>query len=552
MGRRSIGIGLGVILFVGVAWSYRAEIAIGGIGLYIDWNRDIGPNREVPWQQGPDEPTQPPSERPPNIVLILADDMGWNDVSTNGGGAGNGTVETPNIDSIARQGVNFISGYSGNGTCAPSRAAILSGRYGTRFGFEFTPVPAMMAPLMGLARSGDDTPRRAAVLNPDFEAIEWDDMGMPASEITLAETLKTAGYHTVHIGKWHVGESNGMAAYDQGFDESLLMQGTLFLPEDHPDAVNSKQTFDPIDRFLWTAGGYGVRYNGGPAFEPNGHVTDYYTDQAVKVIEENRHRPFFLYLAHWAIHSPLQSTRSDYDAYPHIESHTERTYAGMIRGLDRSVGRVLDALREQGLEDNTLVIFTSDNGGAGYLGLPDVNRPFRGWKITFFEGGIHVPYMMRWPAKIAAGQTFSEPVHHFDIYATAAAAAAAKMPNDRVMDGVDLLPHIRGEAASIPHETLFWTQDNYRVVLHQGWKLQRSGPNDEFLWLFNLNEDPTEQVNLASARPDKVGELDAILTSHLAEQVPPRWPHRASAPISIDKHLNEPESADDEFVYYPN
>jgi uncharacterized sulfatase len=547
-----IKIGLGVVLILAIAWVYRAEIAIQAIGWYVESSRDIGPNREVPWQGGRETATQAPSERPPNIVLILADDMGWNDVSTNGGGAGNGTVKTPNIDSIAREGVQFTSGYSANGTCAPSRAAILSGRYGTRFGFEFTPTPSIMAPVMAIVRATDDTPRRPSIPNPNFKAVEWEDMGMPASEITLAETLKTAGYHTVHIGKWHVGESNGMAAYHQGFDESLLMQGTLFLPEDHPDAVNSKQTFDPIDKFLWTAGGYGVRYNGGPAFEPDGHVTDYYTDQAVKVIEANRHRPFFLYLAHWAIHSPLQTTRDDYDAYPHIESHTERTYAGMIRGLDRSVGRVLDALKKNGLDDNTLVIFTSDNGGAGYLGLPNVNHPFRGWKITFFEGGIHVPYMMRWPARINPGQTYRNPVHHFDIYATAAAAARAPLPDDRVMDGVDLVPYIRGQAEGIPHETLFWTQDNYRVVLHQGWKMQRSGPNDEFLWLFNLNEDPTEQVNLADSRVDKVEELSALLAAHLAEQLPPRWPHRASNPVSIDKHLNQPESPDDEFIYYPN
>ncbi len=552
MARITIGIIVGVFVILAIAWPFRADLAIGAIGLYIDLNRDIGPNREVSWQQGPESPTVHPSERPPNIVLILADDMGWNDVSTNGGGAGNGTVKTPNIDAIARAGVNFTSGYSANGTCAPSRAAILSGRYGTRFGFEFTPTPSIMAPIMGIVRSADDTPRRPPVLNPDFHLVEWEDMGMPASEVTLAETLKTAGYHTVHIGKWHLGETNGMAAYDQGFDESLLLQGTLFLPEDHPDAVNSKQEFDPIDRFLWTAGGYGVRYNGGPAFEPEGHVTDYYTDQAVKVIEANRNRPFFLYLAHWAIHTPLQSTRDDYDAYPHIESHTERTYAGMIRGLDRSVGRVLDALREHGLEENTLVIFTSDNGGAGYLGLPNVNHPFRGWKITFFEGGIHVPYMMRWPAMIESGQTFAEPVHHFDIYATAAAAAGVPLPSDRVMDGVDLTPHVRGEAEDIPHETLFWTQDHYQVVLHQGWKLQRNGPNTEFVWLFNLNEDPTEQVNLAEEHPEKVSELDRLLAAHLAEQVPPRWPHRASGPIAIDKHLNQPESPEDEFIYYPN
>lgn len=534
-------------------WIYRVEIVLGTIGRLIQASRDIAPHRVVEWERGPDVAEAPPLERPPNIVLILADDMGWNDVSTHGGGAGGGTVKTPNIDTLAREGVDFTTGYAANGTCAPSRAAILSGRYGTRFGFEFTPTPEPMLPLVYLVMSASDVERRPPIINDtSLSSVPWEGMGMPASEVTLAETLETAGYHTVHIGKWHVGESNGMAPNDQGFDESLLMAGVLHLPEDHPDTVNSKQMFDPIDRFLWTMGGYAVRYNGGPAFEPEGHTTDYYTDQAVKVIENNRNRPFFLYLAHWGIHTPLQSTKEDYDAYPNIESHTERTYAGMIRALDRSVGRVLEALRDNGLDENTIVIFTSDNGGAGYIGLPDVNRPYRGWKITFFEGGIHVPYMMRWPAKIPAGQRYEEPVHHFDIYATAAAAAGAEMPTDRKMDGVDLLPYVRDAADGVPHETLFWTQDHYRVVRHEDWKLQRSGPTDEFVWLFDMAADPTEQNNLAGERPDKVAELDAVLAAHLAEQAPPRWPSRAAAAISIDKHLNQPESPDDEFVYYPN
>jgi uncharacterized sulfatase len=518
----------------------------------MEFARDVGPNREVTWQRGPDVASTAPGERPPNIVVILADDMGWNDVSTYGGGAGGGSVKTPNIDALAREGVTFTTGYAGNGTCAPSRAAILSGRYGTRFGFEFTPTPEMMAPLMGVVMSANKTERRLPIMNTEAESVPFGEMGMPTSEITIAETLRAADYHTVHIGKWHVGESNGMAANDQGFNESLNMGGMLFLPEDHPDAVNSKQEFDPIDRFLWTVGGYGVSYNGGPAFEPQGHVTDYYTVEAVKVIEANRNRPFFLYLSHWAIHTPLQSTRDDYDAYPHIESHTERTYAGMIRGLDRSVGRVMETLRENGLDENTLVIFTSDNGGAGYLGLPDVNKPYRGWKITFFEGGVRVPFVMRWPARVPAGGTFDPAVHHFDIYSTAAAAAGATMPGDRKMDGVDLLPYVTGEAEGVPHDTLFWTQDHYRVVRHEGWKLQRNGPDDEFVWLFDLANDPTEQRNLAEERPDKVAELDALLAGHLAEQAPPRWHSRASMAISIDKHLKQPESPHDEFVYYPN
>ena len=541
-----------IVLFLALAWVFRVELTLTAAKAMTEWTRDVGPPRDVAWQRGPDTAAAPPAERPPNIVLILADDMGWNDVSTHGGGAGGGTVQTPNIDALAREGVDFTTGYAANATCAPSRAAILSGRYGTRFGFEFTPTPALMGPVLDIVTSASPVERRRSLANPAFERVALEDMGMPASEITLAETLKTAGYHTVHIGKWHVGETNGMAAYDQGFDESLAMGGMFFLPEDHPDVVNSKQEFDPIDRFLWTMGGYGVRYNGGPTFEPRGHVTDYYTDEAVRVIEANRHRPFFLYLAHWAIHTPLQSTRADYDAYPHIESHTERTYAGMIRGLDRSVGRVMEALREHGLDENTLVMFTSDNGGAGYLGLPDVNRPFRGWKMTFFEGGVHVPYMLRWPARVPAGLVYDAPVHHFDVFATAAAAAGAPMPGDRTMDGVDLVPYATGEASGVPHETLFWTQAHYRAVRHQDWKLQRSGPNDEFLWLFDLASDPTEQNNLATARPDKVAELDALLAAHLAEQAPPLWSSRAAGAVSIDKHLNLPESPDDEYIYYPN
>ena len=545
------GAALGVVLVI--VWIFRVELFLGLVGMGVAATRTIGPHQEIEWQRGPDVATTPASERLPNIVLILADDMGWNDVSTQGGGAGRGTVKTPHIDAIAQSGVNLTWGYSGNGSCAPSRAAILSGRYGTRFGFEFTPTPAAMAPVMQFVIDADPERKRKPVpSNTKGERLPVEELGMPTSEVTLAETLKTAGYHNVHIGKWHVGRSHGMDPNAQGFDESLMHEGPLFLPTDDPRVVNSRQKFDAIDRFLWAVSNFSVSNNGGPLFEPPDYLTDYFTDEAVKVIEANRHRPFFLYLAHWAIHTPLQALREDYDAFPQIESHTERTYAGMIRSLDRSVGRVLDALRAYGLEENTLVIFTSDNGGAGYLGLPHVNEPFRGWKLTFFEGGVHVPFMLSWPAKIPPGQTYHEPVHHFDIYATAAAAAGAALPTDRKMDGVDLLPFFQGKADGVPHETLFWTQDHYRVVLHRGWKLTKNGPADEFVWLFDLNEDPTEQHNLAQSRPEKVAELNDLLDAHLAEQVPPLWPSVAAMPIAIDKHLNEPEEADDEFVLYPN
>ena len=264
---------------------------------------------------------------------------------------------------------------------------------------------------------------------------------MPPSEITLAELLADQGYHTVHIGKWHLGQVNGMAAHDQGFAESLLMASGLYGRRDDAEVIQARQDFDPIDRFLWAALNFAASFNGGPLFEPPKYLTDYYTDEAVKVIEANKDRPFFLYLAHWAPHTPLQASKEDYAALSHIELHRERVYAAMIRSLDRGVGRVMQALKANGLDENTLVMFTSDNGGAGYIGLPDVNEPYRGWKITLFEGGIRVCLFWRAGRPVCQpAQTFDAPVHHFDMYATAAAAAGAELPTDRVMDGVDLTP----------------------------------------------------------------------------------------------------------------
>jgi uncharacterized sulfatase len=374
---------------------------------------------------------------------------------------------------------------------------------------------------------------------------------MPASEITLAELLKQAEYRTLHIGKWHVGRSNGMAPEDQGFDESLLMASGLYLPEDDPNVVNSKQDFDPIDRFLWAALRYAASWNGGDAFEPGGYLTDYYTDEAIKAIEANRERPFFLYLAHWAPHTPLQATRADYDALSHIEEHRLRVYAAMIRALDRGVGRVLAALEANGLTENTLLLFTSDNGGAHYIGLPDVNQPYRGWKITFFEGGIHVPYFVKWPGRVPAGVSYAAPVHGFDLYATAAGAAGVPLPRDRKMDGVDLVPFVTGERGGVPHEQLFWRAGHYQVALVDGWKLQvteRPGTT----WLFNLSEDPTEQRNLADSEPERVAALRAALEAHNAEQPQPAWPSRGELPVNIDKSLAIADAPDDEYVYTPN
>lgn len=550
---RVVAIVLAVVaVLAGAAWLMRTQIMLKMVEIAADRRTPVGPLQAIEWATGPDPEGRSVDERPPNVVVILADDLGWNDLTFGGGGVAGGTVPTPNIDSIARDGATFSAGYSGNGTCAPSRAAIMSGRYGTRFGFEFTPTPANMPQMVGMISRGLPGRIRQAYIPPGpVESPDYEDLGMPPSEVTLAEVLGDAGYHSVHIGKWHLGRNDGMAPQDQGFDESLLMASGLYLPEDSPDVVNSKQDFDPIDQFLWRALKFAASFNGGPAFEPGGYLTDYYTDQAVEVIEANKDRPFFLYLAHWAPHTPLQATRADYDALSHIENHRLRVYAAMIRALDRGVGRVLQALHDNGLEDNTIVFFTSDNGGANYIGLPEVNQPFRGWKITFFEGGIHVPYFIKWPGHIPAGSEFDEPVHGFDIFATAAAAANANVPDDRPIDGVDLVPYLTGNETGPPHEALFWRSGHYRVVRSDGWKLQVTERPDE-KWLFDLRNDPTEQHNVADREPARVAALEALLAAHDAEQLAPAWPSVAEMPVSIDKTLAEPEAPDDEYIYWPN
>jgi len=546
----AIGIVGALAILAGLAWANRTELMLSAIEIVMDRRFDVGPHEEIAWASGADPAGRSPGERPPNVVLILADDLGWNDLTFNGGGVAGGTVPTPHIDSIAAEGVSFSRGYAGNGTCAPSRAAIMSGRYGTRFGFEYTPTPPGMGTIVSSISRGQPRLRRP-IAGDGGAAVSYEDMGMPASEISLAELLATRDYHNVHIGKWHLGRSDGMAPEDQGFDESLLMASGLYLPEDDPNVVNAKQEFDPIDQFLWRALRFAASFNGGDAFEPGGYLTDYYTEQAVRVIEANKDRPFFLYLAHWAPHTPLQATREDYEALSHIELHRERVYAAMIRALDRGVGQVLDALRENGLEEKTLVIFTSDNGGAGYIGLPDVNKPYRGWKITMFEGGIHVPYFMKWPARLEAGTKVDDPVHHFDIFATSAAAAGAPLPADRAMDGVDLVSFARGEAPGIPHDQLFWSSGASKSALVEGWKLNVSDPPGR-AWLFDTRADPTEQNDLSQSNPEKLAEMEAALAAHVAAQQVSAWPSQGAFSINIDKDLSRPDAEDDEYIYWSN
>jgi uncharacterized sulfatase len=297
---------------------------------------------------------------------------------------------------------------------------------------------------------------------------------------------------------------------------------------------------------------FAATFNGGKPFEPGGYLTDWWTDQSLKVIEANRNRPFFLYLAHWGVHTPLQATRADYDAVGDIKPHHLRVYAAMVRALDRSVGRIMAKLEEEGLAENTIVILSSDNGGAGYVGLPQINAPYRGWKITLFEGGIRVPMFVHWPQRIKPGTRIDTPVAHIDVFPTLADAAGAPLPTDRIIDGRSMLPLATGTGGlERPDNAIFWQSGEYQVVRAGDWKLQVDGLQNR-LWLFDLASDPTERTDLSASMPGKVAELKQLLASHRKDAVKPLYPFKLASPILIDKTADRKAVEGDEFVIWPN
>lgn len=553
-----------ILALVGVALGLT-YVALGGrlgIALLVvktTMREPAAETQEVSWQRGPLAATvQAASARPPNVILIVVDDLGYNDLTLRGGFA-DGRVPTPNIDRLARRGVDFVTAYSGSPTCAPSRAALMTGRNPTRFGFEFTPTGKQFMKVVTQSR-----PAHATLHGPlyfaDREAKvpHVDDMGLPSDEITIAEVLKQSGYHTVHIGKWHLGDAPRFRAHARGFVESLSLKygASMYLPPDDPRVVNAPSEADTTDRFLWAAEVWGVRYNDGEYFRPDRYLTDYFTEQAVKVIEANRYRPYFMYLAYNAPHTPLQALREDYDALEGLGDHRTRVYGAMLRAVDRGIGRILETLEATGTLENTLVIFTSDNGGPHTVDLPQLNAPLRGWKATYFEGGIRVPMFLHWPSALEPGR-FDQPVSHFDIFSTIAAAAGAPPPADRLLDGVDLLPFARAERRALnslearPHETLYWRTDRYLAMRDGDWKLQVTALPPK-VWLYDLAADPWERVNLATREPERLALLKSKLAAYDRSQAAPLWPSLGAGYMPLDKTITMPQASDDEYVYFSN
>jgi len=537
-----------IVVFFSVLslWIFKREIGLTLLPIAININNPIAENQEIDWPIAESDL----KEGKPNIILILADDLGFNDVSYYNGGAADGSLLTPHIDSLAKEGVAFLNGYAASPVCSPSRAAIMTGRYSSRYGFEFTPYPAQAARIMNLLRQDGEL----GTIN--LEGVQWDEVGLtvgglPNEEITIAEMLKENGYYTAHIGKWHLGGfTDGMMPNDQGFDDSLMLNSSLYFPKNHPDIVNAKID-SSVEDMVWASSQYAASFNGSKPFKPGGYITDYYTDEAVKVIDNNKDRPFFLYLGHFAPHNPLQSLKKDYEKHSHMENHTLQVYAGMIEALDRSIGKILSALEKNGLTENTLIIFTSDNGGAGYIGLDNINKPYRGWKLTHFEGGMHIPFFAKWPAKIKKGMKYDKRIHHTDIFSTILGAANIEHPKEITIDGVNLIPFLNDEKIGEPHETLYWKNVTYQAIIHDNWKLMRSKYPKEKEYLYNLGKDPYEQNNLAMSEPEIKSLLHEKLNTHIESMPEPSWPQSVFMPVVIDRPQTEYKEGD-ELIYWPN
>lgn len=410
--------------------------------------------------------------RKPNVVVIVSDDQGYADV----GFHGCKDIPTPAIDSLAANGIRFTNGYVSCPVCSPTRAGLITGRYQQRFGHEFNTGP------------------------PPGSLREH--VGLPLTEVTMANALKAAGYVTGAVGKWHLGMRPKYHPFKRGFDEFFGFQhgGHSYLKL-KPDSYN------PIQR-------------GTTPVHEKEYLTDAFSREAVAFISRHKDKPFFLYLTYNAVHTPMEATKKYLDRFPNIADKKRRIYAAMLAAMDDGIGRVLRALRDGGIEDDTLIFFFSDNGGPTRANASR-NTPLRGAKGTMYEGGVRVPFVIQWKRQLPAGMTYDQPVIALDVFPTAVAAARGKMPADRPIDGVDLLPHLKGEKKDAPHDALFWRAGNRRAIRKGNWKLIKLANRPPEL--YDLATDIGEKTNLAAQEPDILKDLTATLAKWNAQMVKPLW-----------------------------
>ncbi len=416
--------------------------------------------------------------RKPNILLVLADDLGYADL----GIQGCKDIPTPNLDALAGEGVRCTNGYVSCPVCSPTRAGLMTGRYQQRFGHWYNPGPP-------------------AVADANF--------GLPLSEITLADILKQAGYATGLVGKWHLGYTPEFRPMKRGFDEFFGFHGGS-----HSYVDAKAEPNNPILR-------------GTEEVDEKEYLTHAFTREAVSFIQRNKENPFFLYLSYNAVHGPLQAPPEYVDRFKDIKDSKRRIHAAQVSALDDGVGKVLAALKDANLDQDTLVFFLSDNGGPAQGTAAD-NTPLSGVKGNVWEGGIRVPFFIRYPRRIPANMVYHKPVISLDIVATCAAAAHGTLPQDRVMDGVDLIPFLTGPKKDTPHDMLFWAFTSGRAVRRGPWKLVIEKNAEPAL--YNLDQDIGEQKNVAGENGSILESLQQALNAWEKELAPPLWEPGNSRP----------------------
>jgi arylsulfatase A-like enzyme len=471
----------------------------------------------------------------PNIVLIVADDLGYGDISLHG----NELIQTPNIDAIAKEGVDFTRGYVSASVCAPSRAALLTGQYQQRHGFEFLTDPFENLPrtrISDFERFGNEANFKAWY-KPSASIRA---RGLDPSVKTIANYLKEDGYATAVIGKWHLGAHPRFDPKFFGFDQhyGIVGAGSLYAPLNDSRIIESRHDWDFADFAAWQNMYYYVQENGKQSVpEGKPYLTDYFTQKAVQYIEENKKNRFFLHLAYTAPHGPFQAQKTYYDKLSHIKDHNKRVYCAMIQNLDDAIGQVKEKLAKEGLLDNTIILFSSDNGGATYTRACN-NQPFYGGKMSDFEGGLVVPFLMQWKGHIKPNTTYANSVSLLDILPTVLAATNSKAVT-AALDGVDLIPFLDGKTAANkhPHDVLYWRTGFLRAIQKDSFKLHINA-HDHYKSLHNIVIDPSEKVNLFDKYPEKVQELDALWQKWAKDLPSPRWSSNANVAIPATNEAN--------------
>lgn len=418
----------------------------------------------------------------PNLLLILADDLGYADLSIHG----SKDIPTPHIDSIGHNGVRFTSGYVSSPMCSPSRAGLITGRSQSLFGHDIN-------------------------WEPDWPVDPDDERGLPLTEKTIADQLKSAGYHSGIFGKWHLGEAPKFHPNQRGFDEffGFLSGGHIYFTERLRDRPPLHHYNTLLER------------NGEPQPAEPGYLTTVLGNESADFIHRNKEKSWFLFASFNAPHTPLQATPELLERVKHIKDESRRTYAAMVVGLDDAVGRILQQIRDDGLEEHTLIFFLSDNGGPPENNASD-NTPLRGRKGMMWEGGIRVPFLAQWKGVIPAEQIYDRPVSSLDILPTILAAAGATSIATGPLDGTDIVPFLTGEKSGDPHESLLW-----RIAERDIWAIRRGDSKllkqNDNIQLFDLEANIRETRDLSTQHPETRQQLQTHIDSWQATLVPPLW-----------------------------